>query len=144
MKISIKSDYFLQNSIIRKSPLGIESPLSDIELVEMSKSTRMAMQMMEDPTINENKNGGIIAGIVVAAIAAIAYAGSHSDVNLNEVLQQVVEKIDELGPYGYLYFALFYITAEVLALPAAPLTASSGYLFGLVPGFLTGNIKSLP
>lgn len=30
-----------------------------------------------------------------------------------------------------------YIVAEVLAVPALPLTASSGYLFGLVPGFLT-------
>ena len=27
--------------------------------------------------------------------------------------------------------------AEVLAVPALPLTASSGYLFGLVPGFIT-------
>ena len=27
--------------------------------------------------------------------------------------------------------------AEVLAVPALPLTASSGYLFGLIPGFLT-------
>jgi uncharacterized membrane protein YdjX (TVP38/TMEM64 family) len=30
-----------------------------------------------------------------------------------------------------------YIVAEVLAVPALPLTASSGYLFGLIPGFLT-------
>ena len=27
--------------------------------------------------------------------------------------------------------------AEVLAIPAMPLTASSGFLFGLVPGFIT-------
>lgn len=30
-----------------------------------------------------------------------------------------------------------YIVAEVLAVPALPLTASSGYLFGLIPGFIT-------
>lgn len=29
-----------------------------------------------------------------------------------------------------------YILAELLAIPAMPLTASSGYLFGLVPGTL--------
>ena len=29
-----------------------------------------------------------------------------------------------------------YILAEVLAIPVAPLTASSGYLFGLLPGTL--------
>lgn len=36
-----------------------------------------------------------------------------------------------------LYVMQIYIVAEVLAVPALPLTASSGYLFGLVPGFLT-------
>lgn len=30
-----------------------------------------------------------------------------------------------------------YILAEILAVPAVPLTASSGYLFGLLPGTLT-------
>ena len=35
------------------------------------------------------------------------------------------------------FFIKIYIVAEVLAVPALPLTASSGYLFGLIPGFLT-------
>ena len=72
------------------------------------------------------------AGLAIAAIVA-----GTGQVDFNALSQELVEKIDGLGPYGYLYFALFYVIAEVLAIPAAPLTASSGYLFGLVPGFLT-------
>ncbi|KAG5192606.1 snare associated Golgi protein-domain-containing protein [Tribonema minus] len=42
--------------------------------------------------------------------------------------------IQSAGPMGYLYFGALYVIAEVLAIPALPLTASSGYLFGLVGG----------
>lgn len=42
--------------------------------------------------------------------------------------------MDGLGPIGYAYFAAAYITLEVLALPAIPLAASAGYIFGTVPG----------
>ena len=39
-----------------------------------------------------------------------------------------------MGPMGILYFGLFYTVAEVLGIPALPLTASAGYLFGLAEG----------
>lgn len=39
-----------------------------------------------------------------------------------------------MGPVGALYFGLAYTIAEVLAIPAIPLTASAGYLFGPVEG----------
>jgi hypothetical protein len=74
---------------------------------------------------------------VGVVLAAVYYVSSHSGVNINQLFTEALDKIQDLGPLGYLYFAAFYITAEVLAIPAAPLTASSGYLFGLVPGFLT-------
>ena len=35
---------------------------------------------------------------------------------------------------GYIYFAIIYIVAEILAIPAIPLTASAGYLFGTLKG----------
>jgi uncharacterized membrane protein YdjX (TVP38/TMEM64 family) len=50
------------------------------------------------------------------------------------MLQQAVDQIQAMGPMGYLYFFLLYVVAEVLIVPATPLTASSGYLFGLVGG----------
>ena len=43
-------------------------------------------------------------------------------------------QVESLGPLGYLYFSIIYIVLEILALPAIPLTASAGYLFGVLPG----------
>jgi len=50
------------------------------------------------------------------------------------VLADVDQRVDELGPAGCLYFSAVYVVAEILALPAVPLTASAGYLFGAVRG----------
>lgn len=49
-------------------------------------------------------------------------------------LEGVVQKVEEMGPSGLLYFGLVYTVAEILAIPAIPLTASAGYLFGTVQG----------
>lgn len=49
-------------------------------------------------------------------------------------LEQVVAAVQHMGPLGPLYFGAAYTLAEVLAIPAIPLTASAGYLFGPVIG----------
>jgi len=41
-----------------------------------------------------------------------------------------------MGPLGYVYFAAVYTVLEILAVPAIPLTASAGYLFGVKAGTL--------
>jgi uncharacterized membrane protein YdjX (TVP38/TMEM64 family) len=46
------------------------------------------------------------------------------------LLTACVERIHDMGPVGILYFGLVYVLAEVLAIPAVPLTVSAGYLFG--------------
>lgn len=74
--------------------------------------------------------------IAASALAVAVYSVGFSGLDFVALLDGVVEKVSAMGPVGYLYFAGVYILAEVLALPAFPLTASSGYLFGLVPGFL--------
>ena len=51
-------------------------------------------------------------------------------------LGQVTETVASMGPLGPLYFGLLYTIAEVLAIPAVPLTASAGYLFGVSEGTL--------
>ena len=80
----------------------------------------------------------LIGGAVVMVLGGLTYyITQHANIDFNGILQQNVDKIAALGPYGYLYFAALYILAEILAVPAMPLTASSGYLFGLIPGTLT-------
>ena len=51
-------------------------------------------------------------------------------------LEQVTDVVASMGPLGPFYFGLLYTIAEVLAIPAVPLTASAGYLFGVGTGTL--------
>ena len=54
--------------------------------------------------------------------------------NPSETLDSVVKSVEDMGPLGPLYFGIAYTIAEILAIPAIPLTASAGYLFGPVQG----------
>jgi len=60
--------------------------------------------------------------------------------------QSVVDNIASMGDMGLVYFAAVYTVAEVLAIPAIPLTASAGYLFGVRDGtaivLLSGSIAA--
>lgn len=38
------------------------------------------------------------------------------------LVPQVEAKVSELGPWGYVLFAAVYVAAEILAVPALPLT----------------------
>lgn len=54
--------------------------------------------------------------------------------NPQDTLQNVVDYVQDMGPAGALYFGIIYLVAEILAVPATPLTVSAGYLFGLTNG----------
>lgn len=49
-------------------------------------------------------------------------------------LASSVTKIEELGPLGAVYFGVLYVLAEVLIIPALPLTTAAGFLFGVAGG----------
>ena len=49
-------------------------------------------------------------------------------------LDYFIQRVDEWGPWGYVAYGVLYTLLEVLALPAIPLTMTSGVLFGIVPG----------
>jgi uncharacterized membrane protein YdjX (TVP38/TMEM64 family) len=51
-------------------------------------------------------------------------------------LEQFSEFVESMGPAGPLYFGLAYTIAEVFSIPAVPLTATAGYLFGVEKGTL--------
>lgn len=82
--------------------------------------------------------------MALAGLGALAWASPESDLegiveqaqsfDLAEFLRNINTIIDGLGPIGFVYFSAAYIALEVLALPAIPLTASAGYIFGTLPG----------
>jgi uncharacterized membrane protein YdjX (TVP38/TMEM64 family) len=88
---------------------------------------------------NSSDSGAWKVALPLVALAGVGVAASthFGGLDFGPLLEQAVHQIESYGPYGYLYFAAVYVVAEVLAVPALPLTASSGYLFGLIPGFLT-------
>jgi len=92
--------------------------------------------------------------IAVASILAIGL--KISDVDLGDIVGTVqaflddpattmlgvTESVKTMGPMGVFYFGFMYTIAEVLAIPAVPLTASAGYLFGVSTGFLVVLISA--
>ena len=56
--------------------------------------------------------------------------------DIKDMFHEVQEKVVSLGPWGYAFFSAVYIVAEILAVPALPLTGAAGYLFGVLPGTL--------
>eukprot|EP00535_Pseudo-nitzschia_heimii_P003350 CAMPEP_0197180342 /NCGR_PEP_ID=MMETSP1423-20130617/4988_1 /TAXON_ID=476441 /ORGANISM="Pseudo-nitzschia heimii, Strain UNC1101" /LENGTH=362 /DNA_ID=CAMNT_0042630411 /DNA_START=324 /DNA_END=1412 /DNA_ORIENTATION=- len=65
-----------------------------------------------------------------------SFVGSIKDVmtDPSAALERVVELTDSMGTLGIAYFGVAYCIAEILAVPAIPLTASAGYLFGPLKG----------
>lgn len=93
----------------------------------------------DDLTSHDQSKQGMknAASILIGGIVVVAAITQLRNVDFNALMEASISKIESLGPYGYIYFAAIYIAAEILAIPAMPLTASSGYLFGLIPGLFT-------
>jgi uncharacterized membrane protein YdjX (TVP38/TMEM64 family) len=56
--------------------------------------------------------------------------------NPQQTMNDVIEDIQNIGPAAPFFYGLLYAIAEILAVPATPLTLSAGYLFGLSQGVL--------
>ena len=69
------------------------------------------------------------------SVVETAKAGpSAATTAIQAFLASSVTKIEELGPLGALYFGVLYVLAEVLIIPAIPLTTAAGFLFGVAGG----------
>jgi uncharacterized membrane protein YdjX (TVP38/TMEM64 family) len=101
----------------------------------------------EEPTqdVDPAKLLPVIVGLVLAGglgvashmgftVADAVATAENFVAHPQETLNSVVESVAAMGPAGVLYFGMFYFLAEVLAIPATPLTMSAGYLFGLPQG----------
>eukprot|EP00526_Cylindrotheca_closterium_P016912 CAMPEP_0113612692 /NCGR_PEP_ID=MMETSP0017_2-20120614/6237_1 /TAXON_ID=2856 /ORGANISM="Cylindrotheca closterium" /LENGTH=313 /DNA_ID=CAMNT_0000521747 /DNA_START=133 /DNA_END=1074 /DNA_ORIENTATION=+ /assembly_acc=CAM_ASM_000147 len=121
------------------------SPMeSQVELMDPENGLETANG---DKSSSSNAVGGLLAAVGV--IAAVGYTALNSfDLSTADVvlkveniiqdptatLDQVVQSVESMGFLGVVYFGVAYTIAEVLAIPAIPLTASAGYLFGPVVG----------
>jgi uncharacterized membrane protein YdjX (TVP38/TMEM64 family) len=83
-----------------------------------------------DPLLEPFRMASSEGGAVPTLAATITNVWNHPQ----EVLSELAEGIRDLGPLGVVYFGILYTVAEILAVPATPLTLSAGYLFGLTQG----------
>lgn len=54
--------------------------------------------------------------------------------NPQQLINDIIYNVEDMGTIGMLYYGIFYCIAEILCIPATPLTMSAGYLFGLQYG----------
>ena len=71
---------------------------------------------------------------IVASASSLIEAAKEILADPGAALDHVVELTDSMGNLGIAYFGVAYCIAEILAVPAIPLTASAGFLFGPLKG----------
>lgn len=77
---------------------------------------------------------------VILFLAGFAFALRYLPIaSAVEALQSLITR---LGIWGPILFALAYILAVILMLPASPLTITAGALFGLAGGFALTSVSS--
>lgn len=85
---------------------------------------------------------GVLVSLIAVAIYSMGWTMTDVTTNLQmlvtnpqEILSTFISSIQDLGPVrAPLYFGIMYFLAELLAVPATPLTLSAGYLLGLPMG----------
>lgn len=127
-----------------KLDLQSESPLDSVMNLFSKKDSIQESDYMEqgsDMTTTLALGAALVAaigvgtmGIDIPSPGGVLSGLEHLIQDPNAFLQDVVQNVESMGPIGVLYFGLFYTIAEVLCVPALPLTASAGYLFGLAKG----------
>ena len=137
-------------------------PISDLKdeiiIIKSNSSDENNGDIDKLTATSTNTNYVIVLGIVSILITAIAVANAmllDLDIQFTNTVDSTTSTstniwtqvttnptiiLDALSTInirkGILYFASFYIMAEILAIPVFPLTASSGFLFGIIPGTL--------
>lgn len=117
-------------------------PSSPLEEIQNSPSSSMF------DASNPRTIFGLAAVVGLASIVGISYSlgltiddfihgGQTLVTNPSAFSEELIAGVQSLGPTGVFYYAFIYMIAEILAIPATPLTLSAGYLFGVQNGILT-------
>ncbi|GMI17091.1 hypothetical protein TrLO_g13496 [Triparma laevis f. longispina] len=142
------SDTFNSNTVSTKIGLTLTTTTDNnndniVDSIPSSSSSSFSSSNNNNnllPTLTITFLTALIAGAVLSQSGASPPSSIVLD-NLKELTSNpkafftdAVTTIQNLGDLGYIYFSLIYIVAEILAIPAIPLTASAGYLFGTLKG----------
>ena len=74
--------------------------------------------------------------LIIGALFALQFTP------LGEWLEDLVKKIEDMGPWGPVVFILVYIVATIFLIPASAMTVGAGLAFGLGLGFVYVSIAS--
>ncbi|CAM9580098.1 unnamed protein product [Ectocarpus sp. 12 AP-2014] len=88
---------------------------------------------LHDHTLGGGGSGPFSA-TVESAVETAKAGHSAPSAAVQAFLSSSITKVEELGPLGVVYFGMLYVLAEVLIIPAIPLTAAAGFLFGAAGG----------
>ena len=108
--------------------LKTEADQTDKFINELDKESMKQVQTSN--VVQEDGEGSIffsgVGKFVLLAfgfVASVASVGAlESGVDINSLLQNAADSIQNMGPMGYIYFGVLYTVAEILAIPATPLT----------------------
>lgn len=92
-------------------------------------------------TVTVNRNAAIIKWISITLIVASILL-IFRQLPFGSAVQAMEDWIGDLGIWGPVVFALLYVIAVVLLVPASALTLAAGALFGLVGGTIIVSLAS--
>lgn len=141
---------FLQPSGVKNPNVALKVPVKNKASLTTTSSDNNDNGLVEfDGDMETSMSFTTVFSVVALLGGAILWsAGNYLGVSVTDVthtaaslvhapqqtMTDLIQDIKDIGPAAPLFFGLLYTIAEILAIPATPLTLSAGYLFGLYQG----------
>eukprot|EP01025_Chloroclados_australasicus_P062639 TRINITY_DN8227_c0_g4_i1.p1 TRINITY_DN8227_c0_g4~~TRINITY_DN8227_c0_g4_i1.p1 ORF type:complete len:350 (+),score=51.02 TRINITY_DN8227_c0_g4_i1:104-1153(+) len=104
-------------------------------------STKDKQKGKEEGNQNENAHTAWYATAAgVGGIALLIGGGYLLQDQIKQFLDFFIHAVEKWGVWGSIAYGVVYAGLEVLAVPAIPLTMTSGVIFGIVPGTIIVSI----
>lgn len=130
-------NFFNRKATERMPPVELELDLEKEE-TEMARTLAGVEFSLEKLLVPLAVSAFVAGAAMTASSTGLSIADISSQLQAFQADPQgtLQSSLDGLGPMAVVYFGALYITAELLAIPATPLTLTAGYLFGLTQGTL--------
>ncbi|KAF5828793.1 hypothetical protein DUNSADRAFT_17072 [Dunaliella salina] len=83
-----------------------------------------------------------LAALTVLGLGLLVGGGYFFRDQIKDFLQYFIQSLRDMGPAGYVAYAVVYAVLELLALPAIPLTMTAGLVFGGIGGTVVVSIAA--